>query len=76
MREDLLDKGMTYSHASFCHTFCADTLLAHCRPRSCGRQRAKAITKQKDMPKANARQERKNALSKKTKFSCDRSNLT
>jgi len=28
--------------------------LAHCRPRSCGRQRAKAIAQQKDMPKAIA----------------------
>lgn len=38
----------------FCHTFSANTLLAHCRPRSCGQQRAKAIAKQKDLPKAIA----------------------
>ena len=43
----------------FCHTFCADTHLAHLPPRSCGGKRAKPTHKQKDMPKANAQTEKK-----------------
>jgi len=35
----------------FCHAFCADTLLAHCHPRSCGGKELKPTLKQKDMPK-------------------------
>ena len=42
----------------FCHTFCADTHLAHLPPRPCGGKRAKPTHEQKDMPKANSRTEK------------------
>lgn len=47
---------------SFCHTFCAVTLLAHCRPRSCGRQRAKADPQTKSYAKIYRTVNRKKSL--------------
>ncbi|WKZ76190.1 MAG: hypothetical protein QY303_04680 [Vicingaceae bacterium] len=55
----------------FRHTFCANTLLAHCHPRSCGGKELKPTLKQKDMPKS--KRSLKNSLASQKLNLSDRS---